>query len=255
MENFIPGIYNYCDRWCEKCAFTARCRNYSRHEEDVYDENGEFDSEKFVAAISNSLAEAMRLIKETVEADGGDWETFYKEAQETEIEEPVPTAAEQQLLDWSEQYYKKIRPWFKENNQWLKDKSDELLQKAELGIEMETETLQLSEALDIIQFYLYFIHIKLKRASGDSEDEWIKENFPIQNDANGSAKIALIATERTLAAWQVIYAYFPEKQDELLDVLMLLEKIRRGIEKTFPDVHRFIRPGFDQQPKEKIVRR
>lgn len=25
--NFIEGIYNYCDRWCEKCSFTARCLN------------------------------------------------------------------------------------------------------------------------------------------------------------------------------------------------------------------------------------
>src|SRR5882672_12548767 len=26
---FIPGIYNYCDRWCERCAFTSRCMNYA----------------------------------------------------------------------------------------------------------------------------------------------------------------------------------------------------------------------------------
>ncbi len=24
-EGFIVGIYNYCDRWCETCAFTSRC--------------------------------------------------------------------------------------------------------------------------------------------------------------------------------------------------------------------------------------
>ncbi len=22
---FITGIYNYCDNWCARCAFTARC--------------------------------------------------------------------------------------------------------------------------------------------------------------------------------------------------------------------------------------
>ena len=21
----IPGIFNYCDRWCERCTMTARC--------------------------------------------------------------------------------------------------------------------------------------------------------------------------------------------------------------------------------------
>src|SRR5262245_16756365 len=25
---YIDGIYNYCDRWCERCIFTSRCRNF-----------------------------------------------------------------------------------------------------------------------------------------------------------------------------------------------------------------------------------
>jgi len=27
-NGYITGIYNYCDYWCERCAFTKRCRNY-----------------------------------------------------------------------------------------------------------------------------------------------------------------------------------------------------------------------------------
>ena len=30
----IPGIYNYCDRWCERCPFTSRCMVYAMGEED-----------------------------------------------------------------------------------------------------------------------------------------------------------------------------------------------------------------------------
>lgn len=30
---FIPGVYNYCDRWCERCAFTSRCMTYALSEE------------------------------------------------------------------------------------------------------------------------------------------------------------------------------------------------------------------------------
>jgi hypothetical protein len=25
LDQFISGIYNYCDRWCERCSMTARC--------------------------------------------------------------------------------------------------------------------------------------------------------------------------------------------------------------------------------------
>jgi hypothetical protein len=28
-DGFIVGIDNYCDRWCETCAFTSRCRVFA----------------------------------------------------------------------------------------------------------------------------------------------------------------------------------------------------------------------------------
>src|SRR6266481_3050097 len=27
-SEFISGVYNYCDRWCERCPFTSRCAVY-----------------------------------------------------------------------------------------------------------------------------------------------------------------------------------------------------------------------------------
>lgn len=32
-SKFIPGIHNYCDRWCERCYFTSRCRVYEKLDE------------------------------------------------------------------------------------------------------------------------------------------------------------------------------------------------------------------------------
>ena len=31
---FTSGIYNYCDRWCERCVFTSRCMNYALSEQE-----------------------------------------------------------------------------------------------------------------------------------------------------------------------------------------------------------------------------
>ena len=28
-HGFIVGIFNYCDRWCDSCAFTSRCRLFA----------------------------------------------------------------------------------------------------------------------------------------------------------------------------------------------------------------------------------
>ncbi len=29
----VEGIYNYCDRWCERCTYTSRCLNYAIDQE------------------------------------------------------------------------------------------------------------------------------------------------------------------------------------------------------------------------------
>ena len=28
-DGFIVGIFNYCDRWCERCRFTSHCRLFA----------------------------------------------------------------------------------------------------------------------------------------------------------------------------------------------------------------------------------
>ncbi len=35
--DFISGIYNYCDRWCERCPFTSRCLLYATENEEPDD--------------------------------------------------------------------------------------------------------------------------------------------------------------------------------------------------------------------------
>jgi hypothetical protein len=37
-DQYISGIYNYCDRRCERCPFTTRCMNFALSEEQFPDE-------------------------------------------------------------------------------------------------------------------------------------------------------------------------------------------------------------------------
>ncbi|MDE6450742.1 MAG: hypothetical protein K2L23_00325, partial [Odoribacter sp.] len=41
---FIPGIYNYCDRWCERCGLQLRCISFVMGKR--MEEKGEFDKER-----------------------------------------------------------------------------------------------------------------------------------------------------------------------------------------------------------------
>ena len=40
-NRYIDGIYNYCDYWCARCAFTSRCRNYAMGQELEREARGE----------------------------------------------------------------------------------------------------------------------------------------------------------------------------------------------------------------------
>lgn len=52
--------------------------------------------------------------------------------------------------------------------------------------------------------------------------------------------------ERSLGAWKIILNHLPGRTDELLGLLVLLERSRRGLQQVFPDAEKFIRPGFDE---------
>ena len=58
--------------------------------------------------------------------------------------------------------------------------------------------------------------------------------------------IALISIDRSIAAWGVMLRGFQTKEDEILEILVLLEKMRKNVEKKFPDARSFVRPGFDE---------
>ena len=73
----------------------------------------------------------------------------------------------------------------------------------------------------------------------------LQDEFP--KDSDGSAKVALIGIDRSIAAWGMMLSLFPEKEDETFKNLVLLEKLRKMTEKEFPDARSFHRAGFDDE--------
>jgi len=89
--------------------------------------------------------------------------------------------------------------------------------------------------------------VKLDRAiESRAEDEIDPEPRETMRDADGSAKIALIGIDRSLAAWAALRKHFPEQEDAFLDFQLRLARIRRQAEKLFPNARAFVRPGFDE---------
>ncbi len=85
----------------------------------------------------------------------------------------------------------------------------------------------------------------MRALHGKFEDRYeMPDDIP--KDSDGSAKIALIATDRSISAWGKLLKHLPKSEDEILEILVLLERLRNMTEKEFPDARKFVRPGFDE---------
>jgi hypothetical protein len=88
------------------------------------------------------------------------------------------------------------------------------------------------------------IYVKLCRAaSGTIRAEGADLDY-MQQDADGSAKVAIIGIERSMAAWATLLRRFPDHEDGLF-ALGTLRQLLRQVEAAFPHARVFRRPGFD----------
>lgn len=243
---FIPGVYNYCDRWCERCSLTSKCSVYASEEQ--RDKTNDDNPEAFLNQVSENFKIAMEMLLEMAEEKGIDLNAIDDTAFEEEEKNLEEYADNHSLSIQSKEYSNLLIKWFDENETTLKKHTEKINQAIALGFankESINEFSSLEDAIKIIHWYSFQIHVKLMRALRHGEPDLDFEDS-IQNDANGSAKVAVIGTERSLGAWGVLHRNLPEQEDEILQILLLLEKIRKEIFKTFPKVNEFVRPGFDE---------
>ena len=98
----------------------------------------------------------------------------------------------------------------------------------------------------MFRWYQHQIYVKLMRAVRGSLVEQEESLDEFAKDSDGSAKVALIAIDRSLAAWGALRSHFPLLLNDILDVVVHLDQLRREVERIFPDARAFIRPGFDK---------
>lgn len=105
------------------------------------------------------------------------------------------------------------------------------------------------DALDVIAWDHILIGAKLHRALHGRDDYRSGERFgddhPVQNDWNGSAKVALISIERSEAAWRLVASCAPGDTPSMM--ADHLAQLLRDVEREFPHARRFVRPGFDEE--------
>src|SRR6266513_5840510 len=71
---FIPGIYNYCDRWCERCPLSNRCLDYAmeKEEDDGDPQARDLRNDKFWKKLENSFRDTIEMVREDAKEMGVD---------------------------------------------------------------------------------------------------------------------------------------------------------------------------------------
>ena len=233
MPDFISGIHNYCDRWCERCGFTVSCRVFAA-EQELTGEERDIDNEAFWKRLTANFAEARQMLSEKAEELGialnavSDEEFSAIRGREDEFVE------KDSLSILAEKYLKDAETVLEKKDDWL--------------IFSAPDDDTKNEMLEIIYWYQMFIAAKIRRGfsgildfDGNLDEEEINDS---QSDANGSVKIALIAVGRSMMAWTVLISN--ENSRTIKPLLQLLETIKQTAKKKFPNAYNFVRPGFDE---------
>ena len=223
----IRGIYNWCDRWCERCTQTEYCT--------VYQATAHLPTDKpedLFKSLSTIFETTMDMLKEYAEKNGIDFEALKDYKFEDEDDKRRYLVRDDDGVLLAKQYRQRAKHWL-----------DSLKERDPLEMEFFLQDTTLSDCLEVIQWYQYFFEVKLRRVLMSQKEE---EELPLNPyDSLGTAKLLLVSIERNIGAWGYAYQKFKYDEDEILDVLVCLQRLSRKIEQTFPEARAFIRPGLD----------
>ena len=249
-SNYIPGIYNYCDRWCERCPFTSRCLNFEMSEEKFGDlESVDITNEAFWKKLGETLDETLTMLREMAEEQGIDLDSLDIEEDEKFQRRFDEKTVVHILSHISKAYITLVDDWFDLNAYLFEHNEDQIHTNSglyEIQSPPPEDTVTLIDSIEVIRWYQHQIYVKLKRALHSVQDEHfeILNNFP--KDSDGSTKVALIGMDRSISAWGKILKYFSDQKKNIIGIITHLERLRKRTENEFPDARAFVRPGFDE---------
>jgi hypothetical protein len=222
----VPGIYNYCHRWCERCRFTDRCAIYAGARGYDAAASGErvtdADTQSGLDPVS---PEASAFLRELDEAQRSLTPQDYAELERDRrridaLVEGDPLVQAAQVL---------ARTLWQSESVTAADVAGDAV---------------LLEAIEVVNHYGLMIEAKVSRAVRGLCGQRFEGPDDVR-DADGSAKVGLLALEELGPAVQVLALALPGHQSLRLAFAML-PVVRALLEDRFPAAMSFVRPGFDE---------
>jgi hypothetical protein len=255
MNGFIENIFAYCDRWCERCAFTSRCRGFVNNENLPVTELLKTDEKnrQFWENVNAFLPEATTFVKETAQKNNLDLTTFDNIPKQVKFDLFQRKAISNNVLKSGRQYEDMVDDWL--DNQM--ENNCIVAVETRLGgaykivssVISNEEQNFVNDMISVIVRYQLQLYLKISRAyySKGISAEQNDSNKEAATDANGTVKAVLEMIDRSLSAWYVCNTKIHNGSDEdIFQIMVLLTRIKNNLLSDFPESHKFIRPGFDE---------
>jgi hypothetical protein len=241
-KRFIAGIYNYCDRRCERCDSAGRCLLYAEIEKAGrrHRRRGEDPSDPGVVLsdAGRALKRAKRLIVRHAKRMGIDLDKIARQAARHPAEDRFMIDEHPLALEGMD--------YFRIGEKLAKAVGDEIDMTRKdivrrlrfMDVKGETDELaKVSEAVDVLSWDISLVAVKVKRILGglfrDGEDGADQEGFHLQ-DARATAALVLRCLDRDTRALLAIYGWSNDHRDKALDLLAKTDRIGRTLNQLLP---------------------
>jgi len=253
----IPSVYAYCDRWCERCAFGARCEAFAADATVRKPENMEADDEHnrvFWTKLEESLPATLKYIEQTAKEKNADLYDFPGISTRAKFDLFQRKAVNNMVLKAGRKYEDRV-------DDFLDDRAD----AGEIAMDewqpgsvfklvnnrfSDSEKERANNLLAVVMRYQLQLYLKLSRAYySKGREEEAGETIQEPKESDGTAKVCLVLIQRSMLAWRGLQNYFPDQKDEIDETLFLLMRMKNRLENEFPEAWNFVRPGFDEPIK------
>jgi hypothetical protein len=220
-NGFIVGIFNYCDRWCDACAFTSRCRLFA-------------DMAEFEASLDPGLKSLVDMPRLEPLPQPPPWleellqemdEATRQPAEDGETLERSLPLEHMRIDERAHGYRERVHSW-----------------------RQVVETNSANDPSDpgtVIIWFHTLIGAKVHRAlHGLADDRPEDREWP--PDYDGSAKVALLGIDRSHAAWLELTERGVVTGADAAPFIADLVWMRESLEGVFPDARAFVRPALDE---------
>lgn len=260
--DFIPGIYNYCNSWCERCLYTDKCRTFASEkifrkeiEAEKKREKSMEENKDFWEQVNKTISEAADLIDDEIPLKKNDISSFFEQLEEDEDAEEAmkehreknAKAKRQMMSKVALKYQKTVHKWFEDRKDVLKQEYNpetKVIDVSYPGITEELELKLFTEMTEVVQWYHIQLWIKINRALSSSyeeaEDPEIFEDFP--KDSDGSARVALMGIDSSIGAWNYLLGKLTSEEETIKPMIRMLLYLKTEVEKKFPGAKDFVWP-------------